>query len=254
MIERPIVHPDRPRPKFRPLTAYSCMQKLIADKEDTEQVFHIIEALNGDNIIRQFNAFSANEAGRARIAEARELPPILDDHSWIEKLPEGSVGRAYIAFMEREGLSAQGLVDESLKMERPRFDDWIEWYGRRLRDTHDLYHVLSGYGRDALGEASLLAYTYGQHKGRGLIFIAYMGTRQIRKAVPREIDVMACFHEGRRNGAAARNIEENDIIALLHEPIEEVRERLNIRPPLAYRRALQQIAALGNVRELLAAA
>ena len=37
------------------------------------------------------------------------------------------------------------------------------WMGERLRDIHDLFHVITGYGRDALGELCLLAFTNAQH-------------------------------------------------------------------------------------------
>ncbi|MEM9738527.1 MAG: Coq4 family protein [Pseudomonadota bacterium] len=254
MVEHAFLHPDRKRSRMKPLKAISRMRRLIADKEDTEQVFHIIEALNGGNLLRLLERFAASEKGAARLAERRELPPLLDDHTWIEQLPEDSVGQAYLRFMRREGLSAQGLVDESEKFYKVRFGDTIEWFGDRLRDTHDLFHVLSGYGRDALGEASLLSFTWGQHGGNGVIFIAYMGARQIRKALPREIDVMACYREGKRNGQAAQMLIEEDIIALMHEPLPDARKRLNIAKPDAYHHALKQVAELGNAKELLAAA
>ncbi|MEM7767826.1 MAG: Coq4 family protein [Pseudomonadota bacterium] len=255
MNSTPMIHPDRKRPQFKPFTAMSRMQKLIRNKEDTEQVFHIIEALNGAHLLRELEAFQVTDAGRTRIAERRFLPPLLDDHDWIRKLPADSVGRAYIDFMEREGLTAQGLVDESQKFYRTTHDDLIQWYGHRKRDTHDLFHVLSGYGRDALGEACLLAFTHGQSGGgRGVIFIAYMGCRQIRKELPRNIDVMACYREGRRNGAAAEKIIAQDILALLEEPLEAARARLGIAPPVAYRDALAQIHAISSVDTLMAPA
>ena len=43
----PFHHPDRPSSEFRPLKAWRHFKALIADKEDTEQVFHIIAALRG---------------------------------------------------------------------------------------------------------------------------------------------------------------------------------------------------------------
>ena len=254
MPETHLVHPDRPQPRFKPFTAMSRMQKLIADKEDTEQVFHIIEALNGKNVLQHFDSFSKSEKGRQRLEERRLLAPILDDHAWIEPLPEDSVGQAYLRFMKREGLSAQGLVDESEKFFDRRYGDTIEWFGNRLRDTHDLFHVLTGYGRDALGEAALLGFTYGQHKGRGLIFISYMGCRQVRKAMPRDIDIMACFHEGIKLGKAASPIIQEDMIELMKLPLSEARERLNISKPEAYLKAIEQISRLGDAQELLAAA
>ena len=41
----PFHHPDRPGSEFRPLKAWQHFKQLMADKEDTEQVFHIIGAL-----------------------------------------------------------------------------------------------------------------------------------------------------------------------------------------------------------------
>lgn len=241
------VHPERKRSRFQPVKAWHHMQKLIANKEDTEQVFHIIEALNGRSFEKNFAAFVNSPEGYRLLKERTYLPPVLDDHSWIKALPEGTVGRAYVEFMEREGLTAQGLVEESAKHRAgvPDYDDDYLWFGNRLRDTHDLFHVLSGYNRDALGEASLLAFTYSQNPGNGVLFIAFMGCRTIAKNAPKSARIMDCFWEGKRNGAAAQRIMRQDIVELMKEPLEDARVRLGIKPPVAYRRALEILTAHG---------
>lgn len=234
------INPERPRLKRRPLKAWRHMQKLIADKEDTAQVFHIIEALNGESSRRDFYKFMAKANGPDLLAKRRFLPDILDDHAPLLDLPDDSVGRAYIAFMKREGLSAAGLVAESEvnRANQREYDDDLLWYVNRLRDTHDLYHVLTGYGRDALGEDSLLGYTHSQHGGLGINFIAYMGNRQIAKEAPREARVGAVLAEARRNGKQAARIVDQDIVALLREPLAAARVRLNIQKPVLYHKAL----------------
>ena len=237
----PFIHPDRPVPRRRPLKAWRHMQNLIADKEDTAEVFYIIEALNGKSTRKDLARFMKSENGPKLLEKRRYLPDILDDHGPLKSLPKGSVGRAYVEFMEREGLTAGGLVEESLiqRAHQKTYDDDLLWYSNRLRDTHDMYHVLTGYGRDALGEDALLGYTHSQHGGLGVSFIAYMGNRQIAKEAPKEARVKEVLAEGRRNGKAAKRIIEQDIIALLDQPIEEVRERLNIKKPVLYREALE---------------
>src|SRR3546814_1983048 len=45
MTTLPLSHPDRTDTGFRPFKALRHFRTLIADKEDTEQVFHIIDAL-----------------------------------------------------------------------------------------------------------------------------------------------------------------------------------------------------------------
>ena len=136
--------PRRQPPRFRPLKALHHFRQLIRDKEDTEQVFHIFEALPRPSFIDDARAFCESERGQRLMASEPFLPPVLDDHATLKQLPAGTVGRAYVDFMESEGLSAAGLVAESEKMGRPSFDDQLQWYFHRQRDTHDLLHVLTG--------------------------------------------------------------------------------------------------------------
>lgn len=251
----PYIDPSRPKPKRRPLKAWRHMQKLIADKEDTAQVFHIIEALNGGSNRKDFKRFLSSENGMKLLEGRSYLPELLDDHAPLKALPKGTVGRTYVDFMEREGLTANGLVEES-KIQRAhheQFDDDLLWYVNRLRDTHDMYHVLTGYGRDALGEDALLGYTHSQHGGLGISFIAFMGNRQIAKEAPREARVKDVLAEGRRNGKQAKRIVEQDIESLLDQSIEEVRERLNIAEPVLYHRALEVFERYNQDPQLVAA-
>jgi ubiquinone biosynthesis protein COQ4 len=231
------------------------MQRLIADKEDTAQVFHIIEALNGNSTRRDFQRFLESEIGTDLLARRSFLPDVLDDHAPLKALPLGTVGRTYVDFMEREGLTANGLVKESLQQRahHQQFDDDLHWYINRLRDTHDMYHILTGYGRDALGEASLLGYTHSQHGGMGISFIAFMGIRQIAKEAPKEARVKDVLAEGRRNGKQAKRIVEVDIESILDQPLHEVRERLNIAEPVLYKRALKVFEQYQQTPQLAAA-
>lgn len=249
------IDPNRPIPKRRPLKAWRHMQKLIADKEDTAQVFHIIESLNGNSTRRDFQRFLESESGTELLASRSFLPDVLDDHAPLKALPIGTVGRTYVDFMEREGLTANGLVQESLEQRahHQQFDDDLHWYINRLRDTHDMYHILTGYGRDALGEASLLGYTHSQHGGMGISFIAFMGARQIAKVAPREARVKEVLAEGRRNGKQAKRIVEVDIESILDQPLHEVRERLNIAEPVLYKRALKVFEQYEQTPQLAAA-
>jgi ubiquinone biosynthesis protein COQ4 len=149
--------------------------------------------------------------------------------------------------MEREGLTAAGLVAESEKFRagQARHDDQLERFGNRLRDTHDLYHVLSGYGRDALGEQCVLAFSYGMTPSWGILFIAWAGAREMRRRVPRDINVYAAVREAQRIGRAAMHIAHQDIEALLAEPLEAARARLNIGAPSAYHAAHAAMRAHG---------
>ena len=121
--------PRRPKARFRPLKALAHFRILIKDKEDTEQVFHIGEALPSKEFLARARRFCESPKGQALMAREPLLAPLMDAHDTHSKLPADSVAHAYMAFMKREGLSAAGLVAESEKMNvgRPRYDDQVPW-------------------------------------------------------------------------------------------------------------------------------
>ena len=145
------------------------------------------------------------------------------------------------------GFTAAGLVAESYKflpLEK-RHEDLTEWYFNRLRDTHDLFHILTGYGRDALGEASLLGFSYEQNHNPGILFIAYAGARQIKKETGTSAPIFAAINEGRRLGKAAKKLAHMDVEKVMREDLAAARERLLVGKPETYFRCLEIMKSEG---------
>ncbi len=236
MTDTILIHPERTRTNIRPLKAMKHFRNLIADKEDTEQVFHITDNLRGRRYTDDAIAFLQSPMGIKLRTSKEFLPDILDDHDALWKLPAGSLGRAYVEFMEREGLTANGLVEENAKFKNKmrHFDDQIEWFHNRLRDAHDMTHILTGYGRDPLGEQCVLAFSYSQNFSLGFWFIAYAGGWEVKKLAPSDAPIFGAIRQAQRNGAKAKIVAHQDIAALLPLPLEEVRSMLNIAPPTQY--------------------
>lgn len=251
LIDRPLVHPDRKTSSMRPIKAWQHFRNLVADKEDTAQVFHIIESLKGRGSHQQAWAFIRSDEGQRFVRSNTDIPAMLDDHArWADCGPD-TVAAHYIAFMKREGLSAAGLVAESYRFLPPeqRYDDLTEWYFSRLRDTHDLFHVLTGYGRDALGEASLLGFSYEQNRNLGVLFIAYAGARQIQKGTGTAAPIFSAIREGRALGRAAAKLAHMDVERLMREDISVARQRLGVGRPDAYFRCLEIMRSEGLTDE-----
>ncbi|WP_409434038.1 Coq4 family protein [Litorimonas sp. RW-G-Af-16] len=237
MTNRDYTYDKSTRKPIRPLKALKHFRNLMADKEDTSQVFHIINELNGDNFQKFFCRFANSPEGRKHIEAGLFLPTMLDDHEKIRKLPEGTVGRAYVEFMESQGLTAQGLVDEYESFDSKARDKWspeMITFGNRLRDTHDLVHVMTGYSRDALGEACVLGLSYSQHGGRGLTFIAHMAGWEVKKSAPKGAPVMRAVREGHKIGKTATDLVYLDIEALLAMDLEAARAKYGYITPETY--------------------
>jgi ubiquinone biosynthesis protein COQ4 len=241
----PFFAPDRPVLKFRPLQAYKHFKKLVEDGEDTAQVFYMSECLPSRRAQQRAAAFCESETGRALMESEPYLPDVLDDHETLLAMPEGSVAHAYVAFMRREGLSAAGLVEASTVPGVTRHPDKYQWFLDRLRDTHDLAHVLTGYGRDGLGEQCVLSFTDAQHHEWTDWFIAWMGSFEYSARVKSDAPVLRSVAQAHRHGKAAAVIFKESIRHLLAEDLEAARRRMGIAAPTVYERAHERLCARG---------
>ena len=100
-----------------------------------------------------------------------------------------------------------------------------------MRDSHDIWHILSGYHRDGLGEACLVAFSYGQTGSLGWAVIA-LGAALRGGAM--KWRVRQAIWQGYRRGKAARWLPGEDYLQLMGEPLEAARRRLNLTPPTCY--------------------
>jgi ubiquinone biosynthesis protein COQ4 len=220
-------HSDR----IRPLDALRAMRGLLANPDDTALVFEIIEALSGRTRTKVFDRFVRTESGQRLLTTRPNLLAQLTDRESLLALPPGTLGRTYGEFMSRERISADGLVDASEDWLREDLSAERRWFADRLRDTHDLWHVVTGYGRDLIGEASLLAFTYAQTRNPGIGFIvavAYLKARGINRPARR------LLRDGYRRGRRAAWLPGVEWEALLAQPLARVREQLGVGDPPVY--------------------
>ena len=231
-----LLHPERAPARYRPLRAVRSFQGLMQDKEDTSLVFKIFESLPSKDFLPRVSALALSERGEFLRSTEPFLPEILDDHAALRRTPKGSLAHAYCDFMEAEGLSAAGLVAESDRSGRPRYPDLVEWFINRSRDTHDLFHILTGYGRDALGETCVLLFTHGQSPSQGHLLIGYAGAANIKKMAKGSVaPVFGAVREAHRTGKGAPPLIAQPIRELLARPLEDVRAELRIPQPTQYR-------------------
>lgn len=126
-----------------------------------------------------------------------------------------------------------------------KLPDAVEWYSDRLRDTHDILHILTGYGRDTLGEQCVLGYLYHQRPSPGHLLLASAGTLLMRVKLKTKAPILKAFRESRRHGKMTRRIVEQPILELLATPLDEVRSKLNVPAPETYYKVLEVFRAEG---------
>lgn len=243
----PMLDPRRPALRYDFPKAWRHFKELLKDKENTAEVAPIFQALPWRGAYDAAKTFLSSERGKAIRDSEPSLVEILDDHAALRQMPAGSLAHAYCDFMEREGLTAQGLVDELDRYRTPDmyYDDQAEWYFMRLRDTHDLLHVLSGFGRDALGEQCVLAFTYSQQPALAHLFLGYAGALEIKRRGTVPVPVLRAVREAQKMGKACPRLMELSIRELLPMQLEEARRVLGIQPPAYYHQAHTMWRAAG---------
>jgi len=221
----------RPRKPVQPLRALRGIRALLRDPDDTARVFDVIDALSGNSGERLFQRFRHSPTGARILSERRDLLRILDDREPLWALPAGSLGGAYAEFATREQISGQGLADASAATRSDDLGVERRLFGDRLRDMHDLWHVVTGYGRDLVGEAALLAFSFAQTRNRGIGFIVAVAWLKAGGdgGATRRVIV-----DGWRRGRRAAWLPGADWEALLTQPLGAAREQLNLGPPPNY--------------------
>jgi ubiquinone biosynthesis protein COQ4 len=218
---------------LRPFAALRAVSRLLRDPEDTRQVFVVMTALRGRSGKRMLDRFLASPVGAKVAAERRQLLDRLQDRAALAALPQGSFGRAYLAFMEAEQLTADGLVGASEAGRPDILPPTASLFRDRMRDMHDLTHVITGYGRDGLGELCLLAFMFRHTGNLGGALIALMGLGKFARHGAGRPAREAVF-EAFAHGGKSAWLPGQDWEALLARPLDDVRRELNIVTPARY--------------------
>ena len=215
------------------IKAIKAITRLVRNPTHTHEVFIIIRALSGSDLQKGLNRFRTTEVGRSVLKDRTQLMNSLRNKTLLSELPQNSLGQRYLQFINEQDLSADGLVEASEEQaDALDANSDLALFATRQRDMHDLWHVLTEYGRDELGEACLLGFTYAQNKNRGVGFIAFVGCFKLyrRHGLSAARSIFSAYLDGRR----AAWLPQQDWEALLHEPIESVRKELKISSPVLY--------------------
>ena len=220
---------------MRPLKAARALRELFANPDDTQQVFEIIDAMQGPALVQMRKRLQQTEQGRRLLAEQPNLIPLLSDRERLRALPKGSLGREYLAFVEAEGISADGLVHASdISRQRDEAAE-LRWIRNWLRDSHDVWHAVLGYKGDLIGEAAILAFSHHQTRNIGVGMIATMAWFKIGRVTDRSLGARDLIINGRLRSKKSAWFLEVPWHEWLARPIDEVRSDLGVDRLTQYR-------------------
>jgi ubiquinone biosynthesis protein COQ4 len=200
--------------------AFAALAKVVADPDAPDQVLVFNSHINAGSLPQRISLFYGDVDGQRLFAERRAIDSRTDLDA-LAALPEGTLGHAYAHFLRARGLTPDVFDGTPAEIADVR----AAYVLQRLRQTHDLWHVVTGYDTDPRGEIALQAFTFGQLRAPSSLILAVVGTiKGFNKERALASEVLAAY----RAGSAAQRL-----ATFLWEdhwttPLEEVREILGI--------------------------
>ena len=122
-------------------------------------------------------------------------------------------------------MRSRGLGLEVFVPPREIRDERTRYIGQRLRQTHDLWHVLTGYETDVIGEIELQAFSFGQLRTPFAFFVALGG---VARAGSARLTLLRRVVRAYWRGRSARPLCYRVWEARLLRPLVEVRAELGL--------------------------
>lgn len=218
-----------------PFAALVAGARFLGNLQDTEQFFRVTDAIDGRQYERNFQRYIASPVGSRLNAERVDFSAVLADRDHLSCQPADSLAQAYLNFLAAEDLDMDMLMNAERASQAAalQVDDARRIYICNGIALHDILHVVTGYGRDPVGEACLLAFTAEQFSLTGVGLLAHgIALREQARFGTRPI--LAMTAEARRNAKAATWIADIDWREFFPRPLEEARQALGAQPPEKY--------------------
>jgi ubiquinone biosynthesis protein COQ4 len=217
-----------PRTLFgRWITGLRAFRKLIANPADPLQG-PIFQMCVEHSLLRKLTRnLQRHDEGRRLLAERPRLNAHAISLAALAAYPPSSLAHAYAAYFPANGI-------ELFEPARLPVDTPHDYVATRLRESHDVVHVVTGYGTDDIGEIELQWFSLGNTPGWAplpfIVFIASFFMGRMRKyggLWPVLKRVIAAYRRGKRSRILAGVVWEDywhmplrDVQALLCAPVE----------------------------------
>ncbi len=228
-----------PPNRIRPIRAARALRALAKSHgKDLPQGVAFLRATEGHAARRAFERFRDTPFGRDVLDRRLALCDQLTARDALAAMQAGSLGRAYLDFMERENISLPGLLDLATSdpyaaMSPPRMSADELLFAERCHVMHDLWHVVTGYGQDDAGEVCILAIRAAQMRHPGVWLLCLAGMFKIGRQLGHRAS-RAAVREAFARGRRAVWLYGVNWEAMLPRPLEAVRQQLRLTRTVHY--------------------
>ncbi|WP_418003594.1 Coq4 family protein [Mycobacterium sp. PDNC021] len=144
--------------------------RMLIDARYHTDIYEAFLGMEAPILARAYYQVRSHPNGRKLFRDKPDLLAVLNDREYLASLPFGSLGHAYLSFLNTNKLDA-GVFGEAETIrpiaEKNNWDD--DFYYMVVRGTalHDMFHTIGGYGPDMAGEMANIGFHCGQMEPAG---------------------------------------------------------------------------------------
>jgi ubiquinone biosynthesis protein COQ4 len=172
---------------------------LVKDPTQTESVYDIEDGMKHSEAMAVATQHMLADPDISVLAQEKYLAPVPDIDRLLQ-CPPGSLGHTYATYISTSGFDPAFYRSMSI-------EDDTSYLLLRLRQTHDIWHVVTGFSTDVPGELGLKAFELAQTRRTMAGILMAGGFLKCLLQTPAELDVLLDrIARGYRMGTQAKSL------------------------------------------------
>ena len=215
--------PEGAGPLIRCKVGYRALTVLAKQKDDSVAAPLFNVCIDGEIFARLGAKLARTDDGQELLRARPNLQSGAVNMATLHALPEGTLGHEL----------ARYYVDNGIKpFESPYpISNDVDYLAKRYRETHDIVHVLTGYGTDPVSELELQAFALGNLGLRQCIMIILFAAVTRADGLPPVRKYTDKLWAAYRRGRKCKDILGPHYERYWESTVEDVRQQLHL-PPL----------------------
>jgi ubiquinone biosynthesis protein COQ4 len=212
------------RNKIQYLETIRGLSTMIRDPGHTESVFDIEDGLQNLEAYELAVEYLRRDPVMAEVMKERYLRHGAHDLDTLLKLPEASLGYHFARH-----LRDRGFDPDYFRVREVHSD--LDYVLMRLRQTHDIWHVITGFDTDPISELGVKAVELAQTRRPMAAVVAAGGVLRFLYKDPEHLgETLSAVSEGYQLGIKAKPLLAQKWEDHWERPLEEWRTMLNVTP------------------------
>lgn len=218
---------DRQRRTIDYIQTIKGIVTLLKDPGKTDSIYDVEEGLRNIKAAQLSVDFLKSKPEVAAIIEERYLAREPDMESLL-KLPKESLGNAYASYLTEAGF------DPNFYRKIEVVDD-VSYVFLRIRQSHDIWHIITGMKTDVIGELGLKGFELAQTRRPMSVILLAGGLLRTLLSSPEDLDLLLDrIAVGYRMGAKAKPFMAQKWEENWEKSLAEWRAELGVEPTPVY--------------------